>query len=291
MASSIASSSALVVKAALSALLEDSDFSMKTTRMELAKEGALRLLQMSDEGQEKFEEFAMKLNSKLGALATPSNNKRISTLWKGFHSARLEEVRSVWKGVFAGIEGDKYTHDPLLWEYVNDILFEEHIKVKFHVEQEDVEVPELTSDDLNALRYAAGYVICKLLKKYKEAKCKHPNKQDFVVCLTSMEVKEGSEGESYLDFTKKWINAVNRGGLFRIDDGVFTFFYQIEVLVKIFLTKIFAEHSQYEKGEIISEVVSDNDVQFHWSMLAIDLDEEVGEEVDNSWFFNGRPFC
>ena len=110
MASSIASSSALVVKAALSALLEDSDFSMKTTRMELAKEGALRLLQMSDEGQEKFEEFAMKLNSKLGALATPSNNKRISTqkqkLWKGFHSARLEEVRSVWKGVFAGIEGD-----------------------------------------------------------------------------------------------------------------------------------------------------------------------------------------
>lgn len=53
-------------------------------------------------------------------------------------------------------------HDQLLWEYVNEKVFEEHIKVKFASEEEHTEVPELTTDDLNALRYAAGYVICKI---------------------------------------------------------------------------------------------------------------------------------
>lgn len=122
---------------------------MKTRRVDLAKEGALKLLQMStgsEQDQEKFEKFAMSLYCNLEEVATPSRNRKVSTqkmkLWKSFHSARLGEVRALWKDIFAGIEGDKYTHDPLLWEYVNERLFEEQIKVKFQVEQNDVEVPE-----------------------------------------------------------------------------------------------------------------------------------------------------
>ena len=92
------------------------------------------------------------------------------------------------------------------------------------------------------------------------------------------EEEEGEEA-SYLDFTKKWIKAVDRGGLFHIDDEVYVLFYQMEILIKTFLTEIFTEHSQHDKGEIISEVVSDSDIEFHWSMLATDLDENVGKEL------------
>ena len=52
--------------------------------------------------------------------------------------------------------------DPLLGKYVNEKMFGECIKDKFHIESQDSEPAELIDNDLNALRYAAGYVPCKL---------------------------------------------------------------------------------------------------------------------------------
>ncbi len=58
----------------------------------------------------------------------------------------------------------------------------------------------------------------------------HPFKEPFLSCLSSM----GSKGqhpddtvETYQAFTKKWITAVNRGGLFFVSDEVYTFFLEL----------------------------------------------------------------
>ena len=37
-----------------------------------------------------------------------------------------------------------------------------------------------------------------------------------------------SQEESDLQYTKRWIRAVDRGGLFRINDEVYVLFYEIE---------------------------------------------------------------
>lgn len=42
-----------------------------------------------------------------------------------------------------------------------------------------------------------------------------------------MKAEEGNE-DSFLDFTKKWISAIDRGGLFHIDDEAYILFYEIE---------------------------------------------------------------
>lgn len=155
---------------------------------------------------------ATRLNERLEALAIPAGCKKLSTrkqrLWSGFHSARISEMRTLWTDMYTSLGLDssgesRFAQDPLLGEYVNEKVFGEHVKVKFHVESQDSEPAELTDNDLNALRCAAGYVPWKLRQKYKKPTCKHPNCKAFLVCLDKM--SEGSEEESedsYLEYTR-----------------------------------------------------------------------------------------
>ena len=46
-----------------------------------------------------------------------------------------------------------------------------------------------------------------------------------------------------------------------------------------FLLKLVTQDIEHSKKEIIDEVTSDNNVQFYWSMIAIDLDEDIGQEL------------
>lgn len=110
-----------------------------------------------------------------------------------------------------------FAQDPLLGEYVNEKLFEEQVKCKFEVEEQCVEPAELTENDLNALRYAAGYVPWKLMQKFKKPTCKHPKCQGYLMCVANMteSTEEEMEG-TYLEYTKKQIHGVDRGDLFAL---------------------------------------------------------------------------
>ena len=79
------------------------------------------------------------------------------------------------------------------------------------------ESSELSSEEHNALRYVAGYIPHNLRKKISNGT--HIFKESFLECLSQMGVKGGEEnldtdGSSFQDFTKKWIQKINRGGLF-----------------------------------------------------------------------------
>ena len=85
----------------------------------------------------------------------------------------------------------------------------------------------LTPDKLNTMQYACEYVPYKLLKKYEkktglQAKC-------FVECLGNMAVKYENDQESdLLGYTKSWIEKVNRGGLFPLNDETFTYLLRLK---------------------------------------------------------------
>ena len=276
-----------IVKGAISAILQDKDFDLKTARMKLARESAQAVLDaISGEGKntEVFARFAATLNGKLEALAAPSGCKTLSAqrqrLWSSFHSARVSELRRLWNDLFTSLGVDlKFAQDPLLGEYVNEKVFERHIKSTFEVEDEFTEPGELSENDLNALRYVAGYVPWKLRQKFSKGTCKHSNQKDFLMCLEKM--TEGSEesDDSYIQYTKRWINAIDRGGLFRVSDEVFVLFHEIERMVRRFVVKLTSQSSQQDKQEIVDEIVSDGDVQFHWSMISVDLDHDAGEQL------------
>ena len=54
--------------------------------------------------------------------------------------------------------------------------------------------------------------------------------------------------------------------------------YEIEKKVRQFLVKLVGQSSQQNKDEIIEEIVID-DVQFFWSMISVDIDHHVGEQL------------
>ena len=96
----------------------------------------------------------------------------------------------------------------------------------------------LKADDEQAVRYVAGYVAMTLKKKY----AKRPNDTtaiEYLNCLTKMhELEEEKERElpGILEYTKLWVEKVNRGGLFLVDDNTFLLFQAMETAVQRILS-------------------------------------------------------
>eukprot|EP00731_Ephydatia_muelleri_P039275 Em1324g1a len=160
--------SAAILRSAICAIFDDEDCQLDTPRMKLAKEAAKVILDSSadchHDGQDKFESFADKIVGTYQKLvpdpAIPKSKKAFDNkkrhLWSKFHSARISELRVLWKEYFQSSALDvKYLEDPLLCEYVNEKLFGMFVKTMYEVNEQQIVVADPTENDLNALRYAA----------------------------------------------------------------------------------------------------------------------------------------
>ena len=81
-----------------------------------------------------------------------------------------------------------------------------------------------------------------------------------------------------MDYTKRWIRAIDPGGLLHINE-VYVHFYEIEKKVRQFLVKLIGQSSQLDKEEIIEGIVTDDDIQFFWSMISVDINQHIGEQL------------
>ena len=114
-----------------------------------------------------------------------------------------------------------------MYQHVNQMLYEKQIKSHFSTECESANVelgssepPEITVDEENIIRYAAGYVPYKLLKKYEQQTS--ATAQYYVECLGNMAIN--GEESSLTEYTSQWISLCNRGGLFEINDMSYLMF-------------------------------------------------------------------
>lgn len=129
--------------------------------------------------------------------------------------------------------------------------------------------------ELNGIRYAAGFVVRKLKKKYQKLK-RHG---DYVDCLTRMitdesDITQDCDGSTTLqEYTKAWLKRTDRGGLSHISDIVFWLFCEIELLVYERIKKCYAGAKQ-PVAEIATWAVQDEDIQYIWSMIAVNISEE-----------------
>ena len=90
---------------------------------------------------------------------------------------------------------------------------------------------------------------------------------------------------SLLDYTKEWVERVNRGGLFIISDEAYRLFASIEMAMRSKLTEHLrkqrtTEDSKEGKLAITDFVIHNDDVQFYWSLISIDIEnEEANSEL------------
>jgi hypothetical protein len=203
------------------------------------------------------------------------------SLWAEFHQLRInkqDKIHKLWKEL---LEKLKVTEDdPLLKQSVYTDLFGLLVKEYFNSQATTSAAPsatELTSDEANALRYACGYVARSILRKYETRK--GDVYSQYVQCLGDMAVE--GEGDDVLLYTRKWLDQVNRGGLFPLNDSTFTFFVAIEKQVRNVLPHHVVKPSDKEtfKKAVIEKVVQDEDVQFHWALINQDIDKPEDAEA------------
>ena len=92
------------------------------------------------------------------------------------------------------------------------------------------------------------------------------------------------EGSDVLAYTERWINLVNRGGLFPLNDDAFSFFVQVERCVRSLLPRhvlsTLSDDKESFRQDVLSKVVADEEVQFFWAMLSQEFrDPEEAHEL------------
>ena len=90
---------------------------------------------------------------------------------------------------------------------------------------------DLTDEEIQALRYAAGYIPRSLMKKILKSSCPHQQKKDLLLCLDDL-LSDGTEETSV---STEWITAVNHGGLLFVNNMTFELFYSMEVEFRHFV--------------------------------------------------------
>ena len=127
-------------------------------------------------------------------------------------------------------------------------------------------------------RYVGGYVARQLLHVY-EKKIGEVYRQ-YCDCLGEMAVE--GEGDDVQTYTRNWIDKVNRGGLYPINDSSFQLFVEIEKKVRVYLTKhLRNRESNMEllQQNVIEKVVGCDDVQFQWSLLSVNIENAEDEQL------------
>ena len=222
-------------------------------------------------------------------LSTALSKTKRTKLWALFHQLRTDRkgpLLTEWNHLLIDLGIEVY--DPICMQSVYERLFECIMKNELIKNApstsctggSDDEVITLSTDELNALRYAAGFVPHSLLKRFEK---RHGDKYvKFVTCLGDMAV--AGDGSDVLSYTEKWFDLVNRGGLFPLNDTSFSFFISIEKVIKAVLEKHIMLNSGSDKESfkknVHDVVMIDDDVQFYWCLLSQDIDDsEQSQEL------------
>jgi len=142
---------------------------------------------------------------------------------------------------------------------------------------------ELTAVEENAVYYAAGYVVRKLLKKFERNDS--TKAQCFVEALLNMLGDDPSSNtectSSYANYVSVWIKNTDRGGLMHVSLDTYRCFKFIEI----------ATYAALKRGEpkeaVISQIVADENVVFHWELVVFieqQSSHELLQEVVECWF-------
>lgn len=174
---------------------------------------------------------------------------------------------------------NKFYSDPLLIQIVCRHLFDSLLKKEIPVcSLSPAEIPDISCDELNAIRYAAGYVIVSVRRKLRLAKSDIPTNKALIDFLNTLHVDDNNSDETMLEYTTRWINKVNRGGLFIIGDKVFETFCAMEMVQRTFLKDLGNPlHHKIDIDAIEKELIEDVDVQFWWALVCACLDNDLTE--------------
>ena len=132
----------------------------------------------------------------------------------------------------------------------------------------------LTLVEMNAVRYAAGFIVRKLLKK-----CNLDGRAKFAECLQGMiydecefQLVSDMAADNFEDYTSLWLRKTDRGGLCHVNDATFWLFSEVEILIFDKLQRCMRE--EHTVANIVAFTIKDDDILYIWSTIECELTEE-----------------
>ena len=275
------------LRRAIKAVLAEQQLAPTSLRRQQMHEAGEKLLKSSP--SENVQSCAMNIVQSISkCIAKTSSSFSIHSLREkaqtAFHRVRMEELPSPWKHLLEA--SSICLRDPLLMQSVNQKVFDRLLVDSVSSCQSQAPtaatVPlSLTIEEENALRYSAGYVPFKLLKKYEGESTEKGLL--FSECLQSMESAGDYEHHhhahdyTFNDYTSAWLKKVDRGVLFCISDATYKLFFFIELKTRVILTAQLTKQS-LDKDGVVSAIASNEDVQLQWNSISSAISSEILSE-------------
>ena len=185
-----------------------------------------------------FTEIAVTVITKLQSCIDSGNKYKLPSIsqgcmWNAFHKLRnSDDMKRVWSTFVAAMEVPQpcCTESQLAMQLMMDRVLKKMIEKRAnameHLCTHRNALAPLTMRERSAIRYMAGFVAIKLLKRYREPS-KHEQvkfkRQLFVQVLKRMSAADQSDTvDSVDDYTRLWSELIDRGGLYHINDEVCT---------------------------------------------------------------------
>ena len=167
---------------------------------------------------------------------------------------RSSTLTTLWKDLLVQLNIPSKYNDPWLVQTASRIALEKYISIKYSLPSasSSTDPMHLTVDEHNALRYAAGYVLLSIKRKNA---FDNPSLVAWIEKQT--DVSGVVNGVSYSQFTKMWIEKVNRGGLLLVSDNMYHVFHAIEMVLRQFL-KGMTENHGLEKDKVTMMITKYN---------------------------------
>ena len=188
---------------------------------------------------------------------------RKEKMWRVYHRLRTSATFCKDWRVFLQSSIGHQGH-PAFFQYVSLAILKHLIKVEYPLPPPDVaEHPDrpLTFEEQNALRFVAGYVCRNIHNKLETSLL--PEKQEMMMCIMGLVDDEEGGDESEL-----WLNAIDRGGLWHVNDSTYTLFAIAEEEIRrYFTTRKPSQLQESNKKEIIMHPFNHGDILFQWCLL------------------------
>ena len=249
-------------------------FTVQSAQASLTTQVARTLLTWIPINLEAARLFENRLVNLLTKCITPSitsgrtkkiRDKSRAKMWASYHSVRTsDEYQQMWE-MFLLNSVKAPIFCPMFCQYMGHHLFRHLVlsQTSFQRCTSQLLTTELTYEELNGLRYAAGYVPRALMKKISRSK--DSNRTDILQCLCDLS-SDGSEPDNS---SSDWINMVNRGGLMCINNITFELFLAMEYELR---SHIGAENICKEAA---SHIKTSEDVLFLWDIISTNWEENV----------------
>lgn len=169
-----------------------------------------------------------------------------------------------------------FPDNPFVWQLIIDKCYQALLDAQFSISKAAAPPRRLQAVELNAIRYVAGFVVRKLIKKY----AKDRGGETFRDCLRTMIYDESDlqlakdiDSDSFEEYTRLWLCKTDRGGLTHVNDASFWLFQEIELVVYSRLKGCYSGEEQ-SVASIVEFAIKDEDITYIWSLIAASMINE-----------------